>query len=170
MKNNYIMSSRALSQKMEIIAIRNNWTNETTDTYPATSFKCKRSHYMYYDDIMISRRSRGLKLTLPALSSAIRERNFDLDSPVRVDIYIYIEGYRSYVTHLTQLFFKEPPWCEITLNGFEMSTRTISCTFSRTKFKEKSRSVSQPFRHSLRYSCHTTTPLAFDFISHIRRA
>lgn len=48
---------------------------------------------MYYDDIMISRRSRGLKLTLPALSSAIRERNFDLDPPVRADTYIQGEGY-----------------------------------------------------------------------------
>jgi len=57
-------------------------------------------------------------------------------------------GHRSYVTHLTRLFFKEPTWCEITLNGFEMTTGTISRTFSGTKLNEKSRSASRLFRRS----------------------
>jgi len=54
-------------------------------THSAISFKCKRSYYIYYDGIMISRRFKGLILTLLILSSTIRERNFDLDSPDRVD-------------------------------------------------------------------------------------
>lgn len=58
------------SIEMEIILIRNNWTGEMT-TYSAISFKCKSSHYIHYNGIMISRRSKGLKLTLLALSSTM---------------------------------------------------------------------------------------------------
>ena len=101
--------------------------------------------YIYYD-IMISRRSKGLKLTLLTLSSTIRERNFDLDSPDWLDVGDV--EVMCQLTHLTRLFFKEPIWCEITLNGFEMPTGTISCTFSGTKFNKKSRSAPWLFRYS----------------------
>lgn len=115
-------------------------------TYSAISFKCKSSHYIHYNDIMISQWSKGLKLTLLALSSTIHERNFDLNSSDWTDI-----GDRSYITHLTWLFFKEPIWCEITLNGFEMSTGMISCTFSETKLSKKSRSTSCNFSDILTF-------------------